>query len=110
MVRSSAVAFELPSVSRRESSWARYSVCSDSGADGDVAVAVRRADLLDVRRARDVEQLLLDVRQLAVDATLCGTLRQWVGSLMRRKRAKIRKRAGTWLRETCAVVMASAMA
>eukprot|EP00965_Chrysotila_dentata_P106907 3531905-Pleurochrysis_carterae.AAC.1 len=30
MVRSSAVAFKLPSALRRESSWARYSVCSDS--------------------------------------------------------------------------------
>eukprot|EP00965_Chrysotila_dentata_P144152 4761613-Pleurochrysis_carterae.AAC.1 len=30
MVRSRAVAFKLPSASRRESSWARYSVCSDS--------------------------------------------------------------------------------
>eukprot|EP00965_Chrysotila_dentata_P122893 4061872-Pleurochrysis_carterae.AAC.1 len=30
MVRSSAVAFKLPSASRGESSWARYSVCSDS--------------------------------------------------------------------------------
>eukprot|EP00965_Chrysotila_dentata_P012935 426873-Pleurochrysis_carterae.AAC.1 len=30
MVKSSAVAFKLPSVSRREISWARYSVCSDS--------------------------------------------------------------------------------
>eukprot|EP00965_Chrysotila_dentata_P185647 6129096-Pleurochrysis_carterae.AAC.1 len=30
MVMSNAVAFKLPSVSRRESSWARYSICSDS--------------------------------------------------------------------------------
>eukprot|EP00965_Chrysotila_dentata_P069067 2282142-Pleurochrysis_carterae.AAC.1 len=29
MVRSSVVAFQLPSASRRERSWARYSVCSD---------------------------------------------------------------------------------
>eukprot|EP00965_Chrysotila_dentata_P028157 936264-Pleurochrysis_carterae.AAC.1 len=29
---------------------------------------------------------------------------------MRKKRATIRKTAGTWLRETCAVAMASAMA
>eukprot|EP00965_Chrysotila_dentata_P014266 472367-Pleurochrysis_carterae.AAC.2 len=28
MVKSSAVVFKLPLVSRRESSWARYSVCS----------------------------------------------------------------------------------
>eukprot|EP00965_Chrysotila_dentata_P143134 4729378-Pleurochrysis_carterae.AAC.1 len=43
--------------------------------------------------------------------TLCGTLRRWVGgSLMRKKRAEIRKRAGTWLRETCVVVVASAIA
>eukprot|EP00965_Chrysotila_dentata_P135421 4477511-Pleurochrysis_carterae.AAC.1 len=30
MVRSSAVAFKLPSASRLESKWARYSGCSDS--------------------------------------------------------------------------------
>eukprot|EP00965_Chrysotila_dentata_P026377 873778-Pleurochrysis_carterae.AAC.1 len=30
MVKSSAVAFKWPSASRRASSWARYSVCSDS--------------------------------------------------------------------------------
>eukprot|EP00965_Chrysotila_dentata_P003387 110295-Pleurochrysis_carterae.AAC.1 len=30
MVKSSAVAFKLPLASRRESSCARYSVCSDS--------------------------------------------------------------------------------
>eukprot|EP00965_Chrysotila_dentata_P056263 1866296-Pleurochrysis_carterae.AAC.1 len=30
MVKLSAVAFKLPSASWRESSWARYSVCSDS--------------------------------------------------------------------------------
>eukprot|EP00965_Chrysotila_dentata_P051590 1711986-Pleurochrysis_carterae.AAC.1 len=29
---------------------------------------------------------------------------------MRKKRAEIRKRAGTWLRDTCAMVMASAIA
>eukprot|EP00965_Chrysotila_dentata_P222746 6193153-Pleurochrysis_carterae.AAC.1 len=29
---------------------------------------------------------------------------------MRKKRAKVRKRAGIWSRETCAIVMASAMA
>eukprot|EP00965_Chrysotila_dentata_P084389 2786186-Pleurochrysis_carterae.AAC.1 len=65
MVKSSAAAFKLPSASRRESSWARYSVSLQRlGAVGDLAVAVvgleqlrsdlelvrlaqRRADLLD---------------------------------------------------------------
>eukprot|EP00965_Chrysotila_dentata_P067432 2231462-Pleurochrysis_carterae.AAC.4 len=80
MVRSSAVAFKLPSASRRESSWVRYSVCNDSHCVvRDVTVAVigleqlpadlelvrlvqRRADLLvDLCLARDVEESLFDM-------------------------------------------------
>eukprot|EP00965_Chrysotila_dentata_P206300 6183462-Pleurochrysis_carterae.AAC.5 len=65
MVRSSAVVFKLPSASRRESSWARYLLRADLEL---VRLLVQRhADLLDVRLARDIEQLLLNVRHFAVD-------------------------------------------
>eukprot|EP00965_Chrysotila_dentata_P209313 6185220-Pleurochrysis_carterae.AAC.1 len=81
MFRSNAVVCKLPLASRRERSWMRY---SQLGAVGDVAVAIvareqlhanlklvrlveGSADLLDVRLARDVLQLLFDVGHLAVD-------------------------------------------
>eukprot|EP00965_Chrysotila_dentata_P223769 6193768-Pleurochrysis_carterae.AAC.2 len=49
--------------------------------------------------------------QVSLPSTiLCDTLRGWVSGLMRKKRGKMRKRAGTWLRDTLVVEMALAMA
>eukprot|EP00965_Chrysotila_dentata_P148460 4901945-Pleurochrysis_carterae.AAC.3 len=72
-----------------------------------IALAQLRADL---KRVRLVERCADLLHLILPPAILCGTLLRWVGSLMRKNRAKIEKMAGTWLREThLAVVMASAM-
>eukprot|EP00965_Chrysotila_dentata_P032708 1089906-Pleurochrysis_carterae.AAC.1 len=75
-----------------------------------VLLVQRRADLLDVRLARDAEQLLLEVRHLAVDDLVRHLA--VVGRLLDAGEARKNQEEGrlrTWLRETCAVVMASAM-
>eukprot|EP00965_Chrysotila_dentata_P180485 5957780-Pleurochrysis_carterae.AAC.2 len=128
MVKSSAVAFETIAIGvAAGEQLGEVLGLQQLGAVGDIALAVVGleqlsadleliclvqycADLLDVRLARDVGScLLLDVRHLAV-----GNLVQHLAAVGRQLDAKEARKnqeeAGTWLREMCAVVMASAMA